>query len=234
MFKFPPPPTSCMPESIRPERIRAVLFDLDGTLIDSEAAWYAACIELLRGYGLPTVAWDDYVREFTGVSVRKNVDILFQGFSEDQKDVVESEYKQGFVRNLSLVKVKENAVDVLALVKKKGLGLGLVTNSPRAIVEKITQNFGLDSFEVMVCEGEAARAKPSPDPVVLCCSLLGVSPNETVLVEDSVPGVIAGKSAGCFTVAIGEGDSRRRLLEAGAGEVFEGLEGLFELIERTS
>jgi phosphoglycolate phosphatase len=224
-----------MLKSIRPEKIRAVLFDLDGTLIDSEAAWYAACNETMRDYGMPIVAWDVFEREFIGVAVRKNIDRTFPGFSEDEKDIIEVKYKQGFVRNLGLVNLKEWANQVLSLVKKKGFRCALVTNAPRQIVEKITQNFRIDSyFEVTVCEGEAERAKPSPDPVVKACSLIGVNPSEAVFVEDSVAGIMAGKSAGCYTVAIGDLGSSKRLIDAGAREVFDGLNGLYEFIDRIS
>ena len=224
-----------MLKSIRPQKIRAVLFDLDGTLIDSEAAWYAACNETMRNYEMPIVTWDVFEREFIGVAVRKNIDRTFIDFSEDEKDIIESKYKQGFVRNLGLVNLKECSNQVLSLVKKKGLRCALVTNAPRQIVETITQNFRIDSyFEVSVCEGEAERSKPSPDPVIKACSLIEVNPSEVVYVEDSVAGVMAGKSAGCYTVAIGDVKLSQRLINAGAREVFDGLSVLYDFLGRIS
>jgi HAD superfamily hydrolase (TIGR01509 family) len=224
-----------MQKSVMPQEIKAVIFDLDGTLIDSEPAWFAACNDTMRRYRKKEIAWEDYERVFVGVPVRKNIEMMFPDFPEYQKEDATAFYKNGFVANLGLVTLKHKATELLELVKTKGMRCALVTNTPREIVERILERFHLGVFfQVTVCEGEAPRSKPFPDPIIKACSLIDVVPSEIIYVEDSVTGVKAGKSAGAYTVAIGNEESKRKLKVAGARKIFEGLDSLYVFVERSS
>ena len=213
-------------------KIRALLFDMDGTLTNSEPAWFAACNETLTYYGKNKIEKEVYERDFVGTTVMKNIVKMFPEFSPEEMKKAEGMYKDEFEKRLGQILIKENAIDMLELVKRKHLKCGLVTNTPRGIVNKVMMNFGIGKyFQAIVCEGDAGRSKPFPDPVLKGCELLSVIPGETVLVEDSVTGVMAGKASGCFTVAVIAVMGKDLLKEAVADIVLDDIGQLSEIIE---
>jgi len=213
-------------------KIRAFLFDMDGTLTNSEPAWFAACNETLMYYGKNKIEKEVYEHDFVGTTVMKNIVKMFPEFSPGEMKKAEEMYKDEFEKRLGQILIKENAIDMLELVKRKHLKCGLVTNTPRGIVNKVLTNFGIGKyFQAIVCEGDAARAKPFPDPVLKGCELLSVAPDETVLIEDSVTGVMAGKASGCFTIGVTEVMGKELLKKAGADIVLDDIGQLSEIIE---
>ncbi|MCX6832354.1 MAG: HAD family phosphatase [candidate division Zixibacteria bacterium] len=213
-------------------KIYALLFDLDGTLTNSEPAWFAACNETLRYYGKNKIEKEVYERDFVGTTVMKNIVKMFPEFSPTELKKAEGMYKDEFEKRLGQILIKEHVIDILELVKRKKLKCGLVTNTSRSIVNKVLTKFGIEEyFQVIVCEGDTARAKPFPDPVIKGCELLRVVPNETIYVEDSVTGVMAGKASGCFTVAVTASMEKEFLKEAGADLVLDNIGQLWESIE---
>jgi HAD superfamily hydrolase (TIGR01509 family) len=213
-------------------KICALLFDMDGTLTNSEPAWFAACNETLIHYGKNKIEKEIYERDFVGTTVMKNIVKMFPEFSPTELKKAEAMYKDEFEKRLGQVLIKEYVIDVLELVDRKKLKCGLVTNTPRGIVNKVLIKFGIEKyFQVFVCEGDTARAKPFPDPVIKGCELLSVVPNETIYVEDSVTGVMAGKASGCFTIAVTAGMKIDLLKEAGADLVLDNIGQLLEIIE---
>ncbi len=212
-------------------KIRALLFDMDGTLTDSEPAWFDACNDMLMHYRENKIGKEAYERDFVGTTVIKNIEKLFPDFSPEELKQAEERYKDEFEKRLDQIQIKENSIDVLELVKKKNLKCGLVTNTPRRIVNKVLKKFGIDRFfQAIVCEGDTTRAKPFPDPVLRGCELLSVLPDETILIEDSVTGVTAGKAAGCFTVAVTAVMRKELLKEAGADIVLDDIGQLSQIL----
>jgi len=203
-------------------KISAVLFDMDGTLTDSEPAWFDACNGMLIYYGKARIGKEAYERDFVGTSVLKNIEMLFPDFSPNEQKRAEERYKDEFEKRLDQIQIKEHSLEMLELVKKKNLKCGLVTNTPRRIVIKVLNKFGIISyFQALICEGDAVRAKPFPDPVLKGCELLSVHPGETILIEDSVTGVTAGKAAGCYTVGVTALNGKVLLENAGADIVLD-------------
>ena len=212
-------------------KIRALLFDMDGTLTDSEPAWFDACNDMLMYYRENKIGKEAYERDFVGTTVIKNIEKLFPDFSPEELKQAEERYKDEFEKRLDQIQIKDNSIDMLELVKKKNLKCGLVTNTPRRIVNKVLKKFGIDRFfQAIVCEGDTARAKPFPDPVLRGCELLSVLPDETILIEDSVTGVTAGKAAGCFTVAVTAVMRKELLKEAGADIVLDDIGQLSKIL----
>ena len=216
-------------------KANAVLFDMDGTLTDSEPAWFDACNDTLMHYRKEKIEREAYNRDFVGVTVIENVAKMFPEFSADEMKEAETRYKNEFEKRLDQVIMKEHVIEVLELVNRKQLKCGLVTNTPRHIVDKVLSDFGIrEYFQAIICEGDATRAKPFPDPVLKGCELLSVEPAETILVEDSVAGVLAGKASGCFTIAVTSVDGKDRLKEAGANVVLDDIGQLSGIIEDVS
>jgi beta-phosphoglucomutase len=186
---------------------------------------------MLLYYGKNKIGKEAYMRDFVGITVLKNIEILFPDFSSNEQKNAEERYKHEFENRLDQIQIKEHSLDVLELVKKKNLKCGLVTNTPRRIVTKILTKFGIIGyFQAIVCEGEAVRAKPFPDPVLKGCELLSVNPDETILVEDSVTGVTAGKAAGCYTVAVRAVNGKKLLEDTGADIVLDDIGQLSSIL----
>jgi sugar-phosphatase len=97
---------------------------------------------------------------------------------------------------------------------------GLVTSAPRLHTLARFERFGLPIPEVVVCGEDVSHGKPDPEPYLLGCELLGVSPSECIVVEDAPAGIAAGKAAGCHVLAVSTGAP---VHDTEADEVFEDL-----------
>lgn len=117
---------------------------------------------------------------------------------------------------------------VLEELKRRGLMIGVVSSSQKRIVETLMKRVGLDEcFDIFICGDEVEKPKPAPDGILEACRYLGVEPDEVVYIGDNVRDVIAGRSAGCFTIGITTTSSREEL--KGADVIVENLGQLLTL-----
>ncbi|MGD9622703.1 HAD family hydrolase [Mycolicibacterium sp.] len=176
--------------------LRGVLFDMDGTLTDSERIWTAALHEMAADLGgqLSPAA---RVR-MLGQSLGRVVEMLHAetGAPGDREATrrsvlgkVEDEMQRG-------VPWRPGAVELLTAVRRTGLGTALVTSSPRRLVEIAIKDLGPCTFDVIICGDDVSRPKPDPQPYVMALSRLGLAAGDCVAVEDSVPGALAAQRAG--------------------------------------
>jgi HAD superfamily hydrolase (TIGR01509 family) len=181
----------------------AVLFDMDGLLIDSEPLWYAveaAAVERMGGtwgpehqialIGGTLDASCRYMIELTGSSVA--VDELSDLLIAD----VAAAFRAG------RPPVHEGALELIDGVRAAGVRTGLVSSSYRVIVDAALDLLGRERFDVSVAGDEVTRGKPDPEPYRTACALLGVAAGQTVVLEDAVNGVISAEAAGCLCVAV--------------------------------
>ena len=108
---------------------------MDGTLTNSEPAWFDACNETLMYYGKNKIEKEVYEHDFVGTTVMINIVKMFPEFSTAEMKKAEGMYKDKFEKRLGQILIKENAIEMLELVRRKHLKCGLVTNTPRGIVE---------------------------------------------------------------------------------------------------
>jgi HAD superfamily hydrolase (TIGR01509 family) len=180
----------------------AVLFDLDGLLIDSEPVWYeieAAMVERLGGtwslehqancVGGTMTDSCAYIVELTGSDV--DPALLAQELL--------GEMARRFTEHLPL---HDGALELLDAVAARGVPIGLVTSSYHALVDPALAALGRHRFDVVVTGEDVTRGKPDPEPYVTACERLGVDPRRTVVLEDAPFGVIAAEAAGCRVVAV--------------------------------
>jgi HAD superfamily hydrolase (TIGR01509 family) len=181
---------------------RAVLFDLDGLLVDSEPVWFeveAAAVVRLGGswaaehqaavIGGTMDASCRYMIEHTGADI--TVDEL--------SDQLIGEMVRRFRDALP---VHEGALELVDAVRAAGVSTGLVSSSYRVLVDAALDRLGHDRFDVTVAGDEVARGKPDPEPYRTACDRLGVNPQATVVLEDAASGVVAAEAAGCVVVAV--------------------------------
>jgi HAD superfamily hydrolase (TIGR01509 family) len=181
---------------------RAVLFDLDGLLVDSEPVWFeveAAAVVRLGGswaaehqaavIGGTMDASCRYMIEHTGADI--TVDEL--------SDQLIGEMVRRFRDALP---VHAGALELVDAVRAAGVSTGLVSSSYRVLVDAALDRLGRDRFDVTVAGDEVASGKPDPEPYRTACDRLGVSPQTTVVLEDAASGVAAAEAAGCVVVAV--------------------------------
>jgi len=185
--------------------LKAVLFDLDGTIIDSEWFYYKGWKAVLADYGiaLDSHAW---LTEFAGKTEAQGFLVLQEryGFKGDE----ETFFKRKKARIAKLYEEEEVALmpgvnDLITYLHEAGVRMAVVTSSLRPITEyNLTKHGLIDYFETLVTRSEVTYPKPSPEPYELCLSRLGLGQTDCIVLEDSVTGATAAKAAGltCFGV----------------------------------
>jgi HAD superfamily hydrolase (TIGR01509 family) len=180
----------------------AVIFDCDGTLVDSEplarTAWERALAQ--HGYavtdadldasvGLPYARVHAYFAERVALP---EAAAFWPGLAEELFRLIDSE-----------LMTFPDAVGTARELRARGIPVAVASSSPRERLDRTLARAGLrDAFDVTVAGDEVARGKPEPDMFLVAAARLGAAPEECVVIEDSAPGVAAGQAAGMTTLAI--------------------------------
>ena len=196
--------------------MQALLFDLDGTLIDSDPDHLVAFQEVFAPYG---IALDHalYTSHIMGASNAMIGDRFLAHLPAAERDAVLEAKEAAYRDRLGATTPTLGAAELLAYAGARGLPLAVVTNAPRANAEKALAAIGLaELLQILVIGGELARPKPDPLPYLTALELTGASPEKTVAFEDSLSGVQAAVAAGLAVVGVTTGLPTERLVEAGA------------------
>ncbi|MBO4205452.1 HAD family hydrolase [Micromonospora echinofusca] len=180
-----------------------MLFDMDGTLVDSEKLWDVALRELAEEYGgtLSTAARLAMI----GSSMAASMRILHDDLGQPWRD---PEISAAWIdrRILELFRTglrwRPGALALLRAVRDARIPTALVTSSGRQLVEVALDTLGRDSFDVVVCGDEVDAAKPHPEPYLTAARLLGVPIGRCVAIEDSPAGVTSALTAGAAVLAV--------------------------------
>lgn len=186
-------------------RYRAVIFDMDGLLLDTETLWHEAEVELFRRHG-DEFTWDDkmaVIGTSFEITARYFADRLGRP-PEDGAALVDEMVALMHDRVRRQVDARPGAVELVAGIRAlDGVRLGLASNSPRFLVDDALATAGLvDVFETIVTSSDVEHAKPAPDIYLRACQDLGVDPSEALALEDSASGVAAAKAAGLTCIAV--------------------------------
>ena len=187
----------------RLQHIQAVLFDLDGTLIDSAPDLGAAADKLRTDQGLPSLPLELY-RPLAGQGARGMLKVAFEmePTHPDYEDL-----REAFFRNYeSAMTVRTYAFDgvteLLKVLQDKGLRWGVVTNKMARFTDPLTQAMPLFASASVVISGDTTpHAKPHPEPLFEAARRLGLSPSHCLYVGDDERDIVAGRAAGMPTVA---------------------------------
>ncbi|MDP9867460.1 MULTISPECIES: HAD family hydrolase [Streptosporangium] len=180
----------------------AVLFDMDGLLVDSEKIWFQVETEVMERLG---GGWGPADQEhLVGGSMPSAVAYMLRvsGASAHPEEVATWMLEGMTGRLADGVELMPGAAELLAAVRGAGLRTALVTSSVRPIAEACLKGIGRDNFDHVVTGDDVARTKPDPEPYLTAARLLGVAAARCVALEDSPNGVTSATAAGCRVVAV--------------------------------
>jgi HAD superfamily hydrolase (TIGR01509 family) len=185
-----------------PSGLAAVLFDMDGLLVDTEPLWFETEIEVMARLGAPWTK-EDQAALLGGSMERSVAYLLARATTPATPAEVERWLLEGMLRRVGAgrVTVLPGARELVAAVTAAGLPVALVTSSLRRFAEAVLAGAGLE-FPVTVFGEDVPATKPDPAPYLLAAKLLDVDPARCVALEDSANGVASATAAGCLVVAV--------------------------------
>lgn len=197
---MPDPPDGHPGEATHPPA--AVLWDMDGTLVDTEPYWIASETELIEAHGgtwsheqAMTLVGSDlldagrYIAEQTGIDL-------------EPADIVEALLDRVLARMAEDVPWRPGALELLAGLRDRGIPCALVTMSYRRFVAPVLDALPDGGFEVVVTGDAVTQGKPHPEPYLTAAATLGVDPAHALAIEDSSTGVRSAEAAGCTVLVV--------------------------------
>lgn len=182
--------------------LQAILFDLDGTLINSEPVWLAVEHEVMEWLGGP---WDiEHQNTVVGGALWSTIDYMLALSGSPVPPEAVAERLLGRMAELlpTELTVMPGAKELLTEAAAEGIPVGLVTSTVRALADVAIDALGRHHFALTVAGDEVENTKPHPEPYLKAARLLGAEPSRCVVLEDSPTGVKAAEAAGCAVVAI--------------------------------
>jgi beta-phosphoglucomutase len=185
--------------------IRAVLFDMDGVLIDSEPTHQAAAQAALRERGLPVPDDDDWERVFMGRPDRDGLIDWFaeHGINADVEELMAAKEVGVVARLADEVAACEDGQWLARALHARGVPLALVTGARRSEAELVLRRFDLGHlFAATVSADDVTIGKPDPEPYRRGAAALGVPASECLVIEDAIPGLRSAEAAGAAAVVV--------------------------------
>jgi len=206
--------------------ILAVIFDMDGLMIDSEPYWAKADKVFLEGHSIPYTPQINL--HIMGMGQREIVEYYKKefGLTGDTKELIHERRELLYTFLLANVHLLEGVEEIVTFLYKKGLPLAIATTGhTREKARKILEKVGLESyFHIIVSGDDVPKGKPAPDIYFKAAELLQMDPTVCLVFEDAPNGVKAGKAAGMTVYGVNKDEKiYRKLKEAEADEVFGNL-----------
>ncbi|MFT4796155.1 MAG: HAD superfamily hydrolase (TIGR01509 family) [Aquiluna sp.] len=182
---------------------KAVLWDMDGTLIDSEPYWMLSESRLAKQYGS---TWSEKdALQLIGNDLFHASDILRNQFGiEDMttREVIDRLTDEVIEQLRTKLPWRPGALELLVELKKAGIKTALVTMSMRTMALTVADQIDFQAFDVVVAGDDVTNGKPHPEPYLRAAELLGVAPEDCLAFEDSPTGLASAEAAGCHAIGV--------------------------------
>ena len=180
----------------------AVLWDMDGTLIDSEHYWLSSEQELAESWGAQWTAEDG--EKLIGMSLYESTEIVKEKLGID---ISPDEITEILTNSVTLKLEKEiiwrpGVLELMADLQAKGIKTALVTMSMRRMALSVAERLPTGHFDVVVAGDDVTRGKPHPEPYLRAAELLGVDIRDCVAIEDSLTGLTSAEASGAIAIGI--------------------------------
>ena len=181
---------------------KAVLWDLDGTLIDSEPYWMKSEIELAERHGATWTEEDG--KSLVGMALKDSTRLMGERFGvELDQDKVINELTDSVTEQLRReIPWRPGAQELLRELRRRGVKTALVTMSLRRMALQVVESIPFKAFDVIVAGDDVVHGKPHAEPYLKAAQLLGVDPQDCVAFEDSISGILSAEAAGTKAVGI--------------------------------
>lgn len=183
--------------------LEAVIFDLDGSMVDSMWMWKSIDMEYLGRFGITPP--DDLQECIGGMSFSETALYFKDRFGlVDDVDTIKADWnRMAWDKYACEVPVKEGVLDVLKYCKAHGIRMGIATSNSRELVENVVKVHHLDHYFGCILTGcDVEKGKPAPDIYLAVADSLSVSPENCLVFEDIIEGIQAGKAAGMRVCAV--------------------------------
>ena len=214
---------------------KAVVFDMDGVLVDTEKIYRLSWKKNGMSIGIPEYEMETVCDRVAGGNKASNARV-FKDIMGDDFDYLA--FRQ---RTMDLFDeyVAEHGIDIkpdvkatLEFLKNRGIKIALATSTERSKAEQRLRAVGIcDYFDEKVCGNEITHGKPEPDIYLKACEMLGVAPEDAVAVEDSVNGVVSADRAGLYTVMVVDLVRPNEITEQHADQTYYNIRDMWSLFE---
>ena len=216
-------------------RIKLVVFDLDGTLADTLPDIAGALEKVTAKYG-EYGDLQQLVRKSIGNGAKKLVERVFDalGISKEHLEEDLAEYRALYAKDSCIDTVLyPNTLKVLEELKKRGIAMAVATMKPRESTKEVLEKMGIaDYFSLVLSADDMQAPKPDPWSVYTCAKHVGVSPEQALMIGDSMTDVGAGKASGAVSVAVLGGYSdREKMLKSDADYLVEEIGALLPILD---
>lgn len=214
--------------------MKAVVFDMDGVIFDTEKAVIEVWQEVAARHNIPNI--EHYCRECTGVTAvaarQKFMEIYGDRYSYDDLRAEKTGMVMDRFRN-GLIDIKPGVHTILDTLKQNNILIALASSTRRAaVIEELTMTNLIAYFDEIITGDMVANSKPAPDIFLKACAELGVSPEDAVGIEDSYNGVISSHNAGLYTIMVPDilapTDEMREIADYIAEDLYEALNKIME------
>ncbi len=186
--------------------IKAVVFDMDGVIFDSEKLYRKHWMITGREYGIPEAEMEDLCNHIAGATRQHNERLMKEHFGEDfDYDTFRAKTMDRMDAEIARdgLDMKPGVKELFAYLKENGYQIALATSTAQERASRNLQRAGiLEMFDKIVYGGVVPNGKPAPDIYLRACEELGVKPEEAIGIEDSINGVKSSSAAGLYTIMV--------------------------------
>ena len=184
--------------------LKAVLFDMDGTLLDTAPDFVAVCQAMLKAHGRAPID-DQRIQDVVSGGARAMVAATFDMDPEAPGfETLRQEFLDRYQEHCAVfTRPYEGVAELLESIERSRLIWGVVTNKPVRFAEPIMQQLGLaERSAVLVCPDHVKNSKPDPEMLLLACSQLNIDPSQVLFIGDDLRDIESGRAAGTKTAAV--------------------------------